>query len=143
TSFVLSGNYRNENTILPGKNNYLRAGFLSQIHHKSIDERFQITLSNHFNAQINDQANPSGTIHSTYLAAPNYPLYLADGSFNLNGSNIAAGLEARSKTHIDNLITNLNLIYKVIPQLSVKVNAGYTSSNYDQTLIFPTESLFP
>ena len=143
TSFAIAGSYRFENSILPGPNRYTRVGLTSRIQHHSTNDKFKISLSNQFGFQANDLVNPTNTISSAYLLAPNYPLLLENGQYNWRSNNILADLNAKSTSRIENSLTSLSSSYELIEGLSIKANAGYTRTVYDQTLLFPTNALYP
>lgn len=142
-SFKISGNYRKENTVLPGDNDYQRGGLTVQIRHRSANNKFDLQFSSQLGLQNNDLSNASQGIGNINLA-PNFPLTHPDGSFNWDAyANIAAAIQARSKTKINHTISNINAGYQLSDALRFSANAGYTKSNYDQSLIFPQRSLMP
>lgn len=143
STFSIAGNYHLEDTFLPGYNKYARTGLTSQFQHHSDNNKYSISISNQLSSQLNDLSNLVTTIQTNFLKAPNYPLHLPDGSLNsYGGPNILAEINARSKSEIENSISNMNFRYTLLPGLNFKVNMGYNKSNYRQTLIFPSRSLF-
>lgn len=143
TTFSISGNYRQETTVLPGQNDFQRGGLTSHLQHHSENNKLNISLISQLTQANNDLSNLFKSLGS-FGFAPNYPLYLEDGSLNwYSGANPVADANARSKTGTDNLITNLNVGYNLVSSLNIKLNAGYTKTRYQQTLIFPTSSLTP
>ncbi|RBQ06808.1 SusC/RagA family TonB-linked outer membrane protein [Pedobacter miscanthi] len=143
TTFSVNGNFRNEGTVLPGNNSYYRTGLSSDIQHFSENQKFSIRISNQLSRQQSDLSNIVNNIDRSFLIAPNYPLTLPDGSINWYAGNIDAESLARSKNTTDNSITSAELAYRFLPNLSFKVNSGYTKSSYDQTFISPSSSLPP
>ncbi|MGN8055152.1 SusC/RagA family TonB-linked outer membrane protein [Pedobacter sp. 22163] len=143
TTFSVNGNFRNERTVLPGNNSYYRGGLSSQLQHYSENQKFSIRISNQLNRQYSDLSNIVNNIDRSFLIAPNYPLTLPDGTTNWYAGNIEAETHARSKNTTDNSITSAELAYRLLPNLSFKINSGYTRSSYDQTFISPSSSLPP
>lgn len=144
TSFSVSSNYRHESAILRGKNNFARGGLIAQIIHSSSNHKFNLRATTNLSISTNDLVNPVLNMDRSYLRPPNFPLYLKDGSVNWYGnSNIMAELNAKSKTTSESSIASLNMSYKVMPELILQINTGYTKTAYDQKLIFPSSSLPP
>ncbi|NII83176.1 SusC/RagA family TonB-linked outer membrane protein [Pedobacter sp. SG908] len=143
TTFSVNGNFRNEGTVLPGNNSYYRGGLSSQLQHYSENQKFSITISNQLSRQYSDLSNIVNNIDRSFLIAPNYPLTMPDGTVNWYAGNIEAETRARSKNTTDNSITSAALAYRILPNLSFKLNTGYTRSSYDQTFISPSSSLPP
>ncbi|WP_293298608.1 SusC/RagA family TonB-linked outer membrane protein [Pedobacter sp. UBA4863] len=142
TVFSINGNYRNEGTILPGKNSFNRTGIYSSIRHNTINNRFNVGLTTQFTQQATELTNLANS--TAYLLAPNYPLYLEDGSHNwYGGSNLAAESNALSKGGTNNFMANLNMGYTIWGGLSAKLNAGYVKTVYQQLLKFPISALKP
>jgi TonB-linked SusC/RagA family outer membrane protein len=141
TTFAVSGNFRTEGTVLPGDNRYLRGGLTTQVQHTSENQKFSIRATNQLSKQRSDLSNIVNNLDRTYLAAPNYPLYLPDGTLNPFSVNVAAEMNARAKSVTDNNITTLDLSYRILPALTFKINSGYTRSSYDQKLIFPSSAI--
>nr|WP_068892566.1 SusC/RagA family TonB-linked outer membrane protein [Pedobacter panaciterrae] len=141
-TFSVGGNYHYENSVLPGYTSYRRGGLTSNFRYRSENNRFSLLVSNQFSQQRNQLPNPANS--TNFLMAPNYPLYLSGGTYNwYAGTNIDAEVNARSETKTDNSISNLNLSYGILSNLSFKINAGHTRTMYNQTLIFPTRALMP
>jgi TonB-linked SusC/RagA family outer membrane protein len=144
TTFSVNGNYRKESAILRGHNDFNRYSLFSQLQHRSTNQKLNLSLSNQLSQQSADFANAVLNIAGNIFMAPNYPLYLPDGSANwYAATNIDGELNNRSKTLTDNNISSLYLSYDILPALSFKINAGYTKTTYRQTLLFPTAGLYP
>lgn len=132
--FQINGNYRKEGTILSKDDVYDRAGITASYHFNK--GKFNLTSSIQFSNQKSDYSNLSSS--NTFLLAPNYPLYQADGSFNwFGGNNVLAEMNARSISQTSNLMNSLQLEQGLFSFLSLKVNLGYTQSIYKQMLKNP------
>jgi TonB-linked SusC/RagA family outer membrane protein len=142
-SFKISGNYRKENTVLPGDNDYQRGGLTVQIRHRSANNKFDLHFNSQLGLQNNNLSNASQGIGNISLA-PNFPLIQSDGSYNWDAyANIAAATQARSKANINHTISNINAGYQFSDALRFSTNAGFSKSTYDQALIFPQKALMP
>lgn len=144
TTFSISGNYRDETTVLKGNNSFKRSGIYSQLQHKSENNKFNLSLSSQLSNQNSDLVNPIQNIATIIQIAPNYPLSLPNGEPNwYSGTNIDAEINSRSKNKANNVITNAQLSYSLIENLNVKINGGYTRTTYDQTQFFPKRAISP
>jgi TonB-linked SusC/RagA family outer membrane protein len=142
-SFKINGNYRKENTVLPGDNDYHRGGLTVQIMHRSANNKFDLHFSSQLSLQNNNISNASQGIGNINLA-PNFLLSHPDGSYNWDAyANIAAAMQARSKTKINHTISNISAGYQFSDAFKLSTSAGYTKATYDQSLIFPQRSLMP
>jgi TonB-linked SusC/RagA family outer membrane protein len=143
TSFSVSGNYRNEQSYLKGGKNYQRGGIHTQISHNSVDGKFTLSASSSISADNNRMANAQNISLST-LPSPNYPLYDADGNYNwYAGSNLLAEMQAISKIATNNILSNIGLSYKFLPELNLRINTGYNRISIKQTQLYPAASLYP
>jgi len=143
TTFSISGNYHDEGTMLIGHNNFKRGGLTSRLQHFSENQNFSADLSTQLSTQSSDFSNLITNIHRSFLTPPNYPLFTEAGGVNWAASNPLAETNARSKTNIDNAIINLQMSYKLLPELRLKLNSGYTKTSYDQVFKFPNSALSP
>lgn len=143
TTFSANVSHHREGTVLAGENKFQRSSLHLQINHQSEDGRLRFAASSQIGMQDNDMANPTAGINSSFLLAPNYPLYLADGSYNWFLGNFDAMLNARNRSRVDNTVTSLTLQYQAAKGLSLKLSGGYSGNTNEQTLIFPSSSLRP
>lgn len=144
THFLLSGNYRNEGTVLRGDLRYQRAGMHMQLHHQAAENKFSLDFSASYSADNNRQL--SSGISSAFTLPPNIALYKPDGSYSWEGFNAihpAAVMKRTSTSITDNLLSNLQLKYIITPGLSVKTALGYTKASLNQVMTFPSISLNP
>lgn len=139
-SFLFSSTYRKEGTVFPGDfntNNY--SGRLN-VTHGSIDGRFNIGFSGNYAYMGSNM--PVVDIAGIYNLPPNFPLYNSDGKLNWDlGTNPLAYLMQQYNGQTTNLLTNLNLGYKVTKELTLKANLGYSLTRIKQTNAIPARSV--
>ena len=144
TSFTAGGNFRTQTTVLPGSTRYERAGMHMNIQHSSADNRFSVLFSTTYNEDNNQLSNPTAALVNDLLLPPDFPLYDAAGNLNWYlGSNPLADIKARTRTQTDNIITNMSLRYEILPNLHLKVDAGYNRVSIGQVMTYPSASLYP
>lgn len=144
TNFLLSVNARKEGTILPGDQSYERGGFNFNLRHATANKKFQIEFSSNFSTDKN-KSLPS-SIFTILNLPPHLPIYDNEGNYNWNGMsslNPASVLLQKSISNADNLLSNLNLIYNILPEMSIRTNFGFTKIQMDQVMIYPSLSLNP
>lgn len=126
TTFLLSGTWRKEGNVFPGDNGYQRGSILFNVNHNSADKRFNAVISTAISKDVNN-LNPQDITSIAMSLPPNYPLHNPDGSLfwdnNFQNPLAVAADPSRSKT--DNIITNVTVDYKIIPDLVIKASLGY------------------
>ena len=98
---------------------------------KSANGKFNIDLSANYTYMNNNL--PVTDLSTLYNLPPNYPVYKADGSPNWVLTNPLSYFSKEYKAQTGNLLTNLNLGYKLLPGLVAKANLGYTLTTIHQT----------
>lgn len=141
-NFSISGNYRRENTVLPGHNHFQRYGIRAQFGYTSSDNKLQASFTYQHSQQDNQLSNMVKTI-GNILLPPNYPLYLSDGSYNWYRANPAADQQASSSTQTNMQLANMRLSYQLLKQLNLQFNAGLNRNDNNQILLFPSGALAP
>lgn len=143
TSFLLSGNYRKDETVYIGNNAFTKVGGLLSVTHNSKNRKFGLTATVNFTA---DDNNTIATDLSRYVnLAPNMPTKNTDGSIYWYGNfqNPLAYLERTYQTKTNNLIANSTLSYNLIKELTLRANVGYTQTNMEQILTLPKAGFNP
>jgi len=143
TQFNISGNYHKETTVYPGDYAYNKLGLHALINHKTKDEKFNVQLTTTYTLQDNKLPGES-LISDIYQLPPNAPaLYNEDGSLNWENGTWNNPLSILERTYNSNsydLVSGAFLAYKVLPALELKVNLGYTDTQfYDKRLKPSTE----
>lgn len=139
-NIMFNSTYHRDGTVFPGDyhsnsfSNHLSAG------HLSADNKFSIRFGAEYTYMNNNL--PSTDLTSYYNLAPNQPLYNKNGTLNWDmTTNPAATLLKRYATRTDNFLSNLNISYKLLPQLAIKANLGYTNTRLKQTLATPNKAV--
>jgi TonB-linked SusC/RagA family outer membrane protein len=146
TQFLLSGNYRKETTVFPGQGYYDKFAVHNSLTHKSNDNRFKISLSADYSTDKNSLPANDLTYQATILA-PNAPaLHDAQGNLNWeNGTwnNPLSTLEGMYSAKTNSLIANATLSYKLLEELEIKTNFGYTDYLVQENRTFPSTMYNP
>ncbi len=140
TQFLISGNYSSQGTVFPGNFSDRKVSMHVNMNHASSNQHFRAFFSASY---VNDNSNLPGSDLARYiLLAPDVAPYDKNGNINWqydhNGNYtfinpLGLYLKPVSKALTDNLITNINLSYDILPGLQVKASAGYTHSLMNQT----------
>ena len=140
TQFLLSGDYRKENTVFPGNFKYNRLNLNSNINHHSLDGRFDLLFNVGYTLEDNKlpKRDPS---YDALLLPPNAPaLYDDNGELNWEGStftNPLAALKAIYKNNTKTLLSNATLSYRPLAQLEGKISLGYGSIDLNEQYTNP------
>ncbi|MFC4211250.1 SusC/RagA family TonB-linked outer membrane protein [Pedobacter lithocola] len=140
-SFLFSSTYRKQGTIYGS--DFGATTFSSRLNagHKSLDGRFSIDASVNYAYMKN--LLPNTDLSSIYALAPNYPLYNANGTVNWTSTSPLSYDPKRTDAQTTNLFSNLNLSYKVLENLTLRANLGYTTTRLKQQQINPASSQNP
>lgn len=146
TQFLVGAGYNRQTTVFPGDLYYQRGSAHVNLNHTSNDRKFTLSLTTNVGLENNNMADV--TFQSDiYSLAPNAPaLYTEDGTLNWgNGtwSNPLAQLERDYKANIQNLISNIRLGYKILPDLELKTSFGYNSIQTNEVKINPIRAKNP
>lgn len=140
TKFSVSAGHNEQTAVFTKNVKYVNNTFSSQMTHQSEDKKFSLSLSHLFSQQKNNAVNEDLTNKATLLA-PNAPrLYNADGSINWENNTFANPVAGYNATYLsENLqhITNLNTQLQVIPDLFLKLNAGFSNFNFEEWSLKP------
>jgi len=150
TQFVVGGGYTRQGTVLLGDFNDQKAAAHLNLTHSSTDQRFNVQFVASY---VNDNnILPGGDFSQYTILPPDAPsLYDAGGNINwqmVNGTatnlpNVAGQAEVLSTSVTNNLISNLNLRYLVLPGLQVSGSFGYNHDQMEQTQLTPASSYPP
>ncbi len=140
-TFLLSSTYRREGTVYPG--NYDNNSFSSRVNagHSSADKKFNVNVSVNYAYMRNNL--PTVDLAGLYSLAPNYPLYNANGTVNWTSTSPLSYFKKDYKGTTTNFISNIDLSYKLLPDLVLKASLGYTTTRLQQTATNPASSQNP
>ena len=144
TSFRLGGGLYKETTVYPGDLGYRRMSGSFNLNHWSKDRRFQMIFSQNYVSDKNKLSFNDLASITTNLP-PNIPDFLDDNSELVwpVTYNPYSYLQKEYKVKTDNLISNLQLNYQLVPNLYLKTRLGYTTLNRDEVYINPKSSFYP
>lgn len=146
TTFLLSGNYQSETSVLQGKSRYERGGTQLSLNHRSENQKFAANASMVLTRDNNIQPNPIRSLVNQILLPPNFPLYDSQGNLNFYNTGVFNPLAAAltsSEAASQNIIANANLSYEILKGLKLKTNIGFNSLTLKQTILTPKASLSP
>ncbi|TLX26580.1 SusC/RagA family TonB-linked outer membrane protein [Chryseobacterium indologenes] len=140
TQFIISAGHNEQTTVFDKNFKYATNSLTSQLTHKSEDNRFSISLSNMLSQQKNNVLNEDVTNKATLLP-PNAPaLYKPDGSINWENNtfvNPMAGFNATYQNENFQQVTNLVTQLELVPNVTVKLNAGLTHFQFGEKSLRP------
>lgn len=147
TQFLFGMAYHKETTVFPGDMSLQRASANLNLQHRSADSRFTANMS--VNYAFVKSNNAIQDLTSSIDLPPNTPpLRKADGKLNWEEGgarfiNPLSYTEADYNANTDNLISHLQLGYKILPGFSLRVNAGYNLTMAKEESITPITAQNP
>jgi TonB-linked SusC/RagA family outer membrane protein len=150
TQFIIGGGYSRQGAVFLGDYADQKASAHLNLTHTSMDHRFNAQFIANYVNDINDL--PAINMIALITAAPDAPnLYISKGNINwqlYNGTatfpnNPAAILLRTTSSVTNNLISNLNLRYELLPGLELKGGFGYNRDQMNQTVVTPATSFAP
>ena len=153
TQFLIGGGYHRQTTVFPTDLGDDRASVHFNLNHNSTDKKLTVNLNVIYSSNVNDL--PASDLTGYINTAPNFKLYDASGKLNWQEGGVsylslgllnANPLSFQNQSYtgkFQNLSSNLQLIYKVLPDLSLKVSMGYNMVTSDEVSLYPSTSLDP
>jgi TonB-linked SusC/RagA family outer membrane protein len=137
-TFLFSSTFRKQGTVFPGNfQNYTSSNRLNA-GHKSVNDKFNIEVAVNYTYMNNDL--PATDLSTFYNLAPDYPLYNSDNRLNFTLDNPQSYLLKKYNSQTLNLISSINVGYKILPSLTLKANLGYSLTSLKQTKTNPASS---
>lgn len=158
TNFLLGAGYRHDTYIFPGDFGNNRGSLNFNVRHTSQDKSLVIELSANYSYNQNTSSG-SPSVLLAYTLPPNYPS-LTDASGNLNWTyngvalkNPLGYLKQKYVSENYNLISHLQLEYKILPGLYFRSSFGYNQftgnensqnprSSFDPATVISSSSIF-
>lgn len=148
TQFYMSGNYHRQASVFPGRLADERAGVYTSITHRSEDKRFtadfMVDLTHDNNTSIAQDL--TGSIN----LAPDYPsLTTTSGQLSWQYKGMAyaenpmAYLLDRYTAATTDLLSHLQLNYRILPGLTLKTSMGYNTVQVTETGVVPITAQNP
>lgn len=140
TKFIISGNYRNEGSVLPGPVRDRKGWARFGVNHNSADNKLSLNVSASYSSDLNKLV----TDPTTYInLPPNYPIYDTNeniiyrpGQSTEPYSLLLTPFENKTNT----LFGTGNIQYTVFKNLNIKANLGYTRMDLDQLRKVPVSA---
>ncbi|HMH21379.1 MAG TPA: SusC/RagA family TonB-linked outer membrane protein [Puia sp.] len=147
TQFVIGGGYSKQTTVFPGNSADQKSSVHFNLNHTSFSQKFHANFSANY---LNDNSNlPSIDLTSNITLPPDAPA-LYDANKNLNWANNSwpngnpfLFVLRTAKAVTENLLSNLNLSYELLPGLHLKSNFGYNHIQMNQFNEIPGTSFAP
>jgi TonB-linked SusC/RagA family outer membrane protein len=145
TQIFVGAGYHLEKTVFPGDFNDQKGSIHFNINNVSSNQRFRIQFSGNYLVDNNKLPQVDLTASALQLAPTAPALYNEDGTLNwmVNANGTSSWTNPlkytiqkyRSKT--TNLISNVNLSYKLLPDLEVKSSIGYNDLGVNDFSLSP------
>jgi TonB-linked SusC/RagA family outer membrane protein len=152
-NYLLAANYGRETTVFPGDFDNRKASFHFNIGVTSVNQRFKAQLTATYMVDQNQLPGEDFTGRALTLPPVAPALYNADGSLNWapdpkvnnNSSwlNPLSNLYNQFHTTVNNLVSNLDLSYRILPGLDIKGIFGYNNISSDQFIASLNNSVKP
>jgi TonB-dependent starch-binding outer membrane protein SusC len=143
TQFIIGAGYSNQGTVYPGSYADQKGSIHLSLTHSSSDQRLHVLLTASY---VNDNSDiPQSDFTSSITMAPDAPaLYGSNGNLNWQpvnggatwGNPLGATLK-KAKATTDNLISNLNLSYLILPGLQLRSAFGFSHTQMNQSNLTP------
>lgn len=143
TQFLLGGGYHKETTVFPGDFSDRKGSLQFNVHHASVDRKFDLQFSGTYVVDNNRLPTNDLTANAVTLA-PNAPrLYNDDGSINWEElstgtatvstwTNPLSNLLNYYDNKVNNLVANALVAYHLAPGLNIRSSFGYTNTQSDE-----------
>jgi TonB-linked SusC/RagA family outer membrane protein len=145
--FFLSSGFNKEGTVFSGNMGTERISFSNNIKYINENKKLFASLSTSYS---NLKSNLINASISTFLSLPPNapPLYRTDGKMNWEEKgyyfdNPMAYLHKKYAAATDNLLSNLQLEYKILKGLSIRSSFGYNSMQISEKSTVPIASQIP
>lgn len=140
SNFSINLNHSDNTTVFPTDKGYKRNSALISFNHHSKDNKLQVNTSTSYSVQSNNLPAEDLTSES-FTLAPNAPaLFNKDGSLNWQDGTFLNPLAQLNKTYenkIKTLNINTQISYNILTNTFLKVNAGFSSTDFKEMLITP------
>jgi len=147
TQYMFSSNYNRETSVYPTLYPNQRGGFLTNITHRSVDDRFNVAFSGNLTSVENRSPKTDFTTYT--FISPNTPSFFdTDGSLKwteggVQYDNPYAFLKEHYSIRNNNLVASMNASYKIFSGLSAKILLGYNQQHTNEQVLSPAEAKRP
>jgi len=152
TQFLIGGGFHRETNVFSKNLNDTRGSAHFSINHNSEKKKLNVAFSGGYS---NDKNQLISTDLTQYInMIPNLQLYNADGSLSWeqdgvsyatvnNFINPLSVLFEKNTSITENLYSNLQVFYKILPSLTFKTSMGYNTFKNDEVAIVPGTAIDP
>jgi TonB-dependent starch-binding outer membrane protein SusC len=145
TTFILSGGYNRQSTVLPGNFRDQKGSANFSLAHKNTNGKLKIDFSTLYSNL--DSRLPFSDLVFAITRAPNAPtIYNADGTLNwANGTWTNPLRETKASVNVATAYLNSSfaLSYQILPSLQLKTLMGYSSTNVNGKRLIPSSYYSP
>lgn len=146
TTFLLSLGHNEQTTPFGRDFKYVTNNISNNLSHHSLDNRFQITMSNMVNFQKNNIVR-SDLTRQSFTLSPNAPqLYNSDGSINWHNNTFSNPIATFNSTYSNEskqFLSNFNTQYELLKNLRIKLNGGINYNVFDEIALQPNTMYNP
>ncbi|RAW01570.1 SusC/RagA family TonB-linked outer membrane protein [Pseudochryseolinea flava] len=146
TQYVFNNSYQRQGSVFAGDSRYHRGSSHLAVTNRALKDRLTSSFDITYNAEKNN-IQPIDLTSIALLLAPNAPaLYDQDGKLNWQSStwtNPLSYLEQRYESSTRNLITSVNLEYKLLEGLEVKSRFSYNDLRLTEKSLTPSTFFDP
>ncbi|KAI9437921.1 hypothetical protein F5148DRAFT_1294070 [Russula earlei] len=150
TTFFVSTGYHYESSVVTGGYSDNRASLNAGFHHQSVDQKLSVDFSTNFSYDRNSSTGNYLPSWMWNILTPNYPVSLQnpDGTlvWTYKGVAINNSLAYAKQTYLVqnyNIISRLQVGYRILPGLSIRSSFGYNNFNGNEHGETPKVSLDP
>lgn len=149
--YLLGGTYNRQTAVFPNHFADRKGAFHISLNNISPNQKLRIQFNSNYMVDNNQLPAEDLTRAAVLLEPDAPPLYKDDGTLNWapnaaarsTWTNPLASLENSYKNTTTNLISNLNISYKILSALELRVNAGYTVLQSDELQTTTLASIKP
>lgn len=151
TQYFIGGSFNKETTVFPGDNSLKRVSTHIRINNVSPDQKFRINASINYSINFSDLISTDLTKDALTLAPLAPPIYNNDGTLNwaprssglASWTNPFAYLNGEYDSRTNNFIGNIDISYRLLPNLIIKTSAGYTNTEMNGVSTMPKSMFDP
>ncbi|MGO4291950.1 SusC/RagA family TonB-linked outer membrane protein [Chitinophaga sp. RAB17] len=145
TQFLIGTGYHHDGTVLLGNGYNNRVSLNSNLNHQSADQKFGLDFSTIYSSN-NINMPQSQSLSQLPPNAP--PLYNEAGQINWGPpggpfNNPMALVNNKYEIKSDNLLSSLQLTYRITTDLKIKTRVGYNSISSNEISTFPQIAVNP
>ncbi|NII26071.1 SusC/RagA family TonB-linked outer membrane protein [Pseudoflavitalea sp. X16] len=144
--YLVGGGFNQETNVYPDELPNTRGSAHFNITARSADQKFTANITGNYTSARNETV--SSDLASKLMLPPNYLLYDAAGDLAWNEKGIVtdnplAYLKQQYTAKTANLLANVTLAYKIMPDLNIRTSVGYNAVRVDEVKIMPKAAQNP